>query len=242
MTATNFTLAILAAAAWGTATLAQSHPEFVDSVAVAVEAQTPTPPPGRNTSQNPPPPAAPAPPPPPAAPAPPAPAAPAPRGRTAEPPPPPPPPPPGEARATAPRRQGQPINIRVDATVTDQQGNVAPIKKTVSVVVADSSSGSVRTLSTFSAGVGNVPLNMDADATLLPDGKLRLSLRLQYDLPSPVMLGRSGGAEERQPIRTSIVESLNVVLENGKSIVAAQSADPVSDRQVLLEVKATVLR
>jgi len=242
MTATSFALAMLAAAACGTAALAQSHPEFVESVAVAVEAQTPAPRPARNTSQNPPPPAAPAPPAP-AAPAPPAPAAPAPRGRTAEPPPPPPPPPPGEARATAPRRQGQPINIRVDATVTDQQGNVAPIKKTVSVVVADSSSGSVRTLSTFAlGGVGNVPLNMDADATLLPDGKLRLSLRLQYDLPSPVMLGRPGGGEERQPVKTSIVESLNVVLENGKSIVAAQSADPVSDRQVLLEVKATVMR
>jgi len=131
----------------------------------------------------------------------------------------------------------------VDATVTDQQGTSAPVKKTVSVVVADNSTGSVRTLSTFSnPGVGNVPLNMDAEATLLPDGKLRLSLRLQYDLPSPVMLGRGGGGEERQPVKTSIVESLNVVLENGKSIVAAQSADPVSDRQVVLEVKATILR
>jgi len=231
MTATNFALAMLAAATWGTATLAQSQPEFVESIAV-VEAQTTAPAPGqrgRNTSQNP---------------TPPAPASPAPRsGPATEPPPPPPAPPPGEGRVTAPRRQGQPINIRVDATVTDQQGNVPPVKKTVSVVVADSSSGSVRTLSTFAlGGVGNVPLNMDADATLLPDGKLRLSLRLQYDLPSPVMLGRPGGGEERQPVKTSIVESLNVVLENGKSIVAAQSADPVSDRQVLLEVKATVMR
>ena len=229
MTAARFALAILAAAACGTATLAQSHPEFVESVAVAVEAQTTAPAPGRNTSQNPTPPGT---------------AAPGARGRTAEePPPPPPPPPPGEGRVTAPRRQGQPVNIRVDATVTDQQGNVAPIKKTVSVVVADSSTGSVRTLSTFTlGGVGNVPLNMDAEASLLPDGKLRLSLRLQYDLPSAVMLGRPGGGEERQPVKTSIVESLNVVLENGKSIVAAQSADPVSDRQVVLEVKATILR
>jgi hypothetical protein len=37
-------------------------------------------------------------------------------------------------------------------------------------------------------------------------------------------------------------ESLNVVLENGKSIVAAQLADPVSDRQVVLEAKATIPR
>ena len=143
----------------------------------------------------------------------------------------------------APRRPGQPLNIRVDATITDQQGSAAPVKKTVSVVVADSATGSVRTLSTYSnAGVGNVPLNMDAETTILPDGKLRLSLRLQYDLPSPAMLGRPAGGEERQPMKTSIVESLNLVVENGKSIVAAQSADPVSDRQVVLEVKATLLK
>ena len=76
----------------------------------------------------------------------------------------------------------------------------------------------------------------------MPDGKLRLSLRLQYDLPSPAMLGRPAGSEERQPMKTSIVESVNLVVESGKSIVAAQSADPVSDRQVVLEVKATLLK
>jgi hypothetical protein len=32
------------------------------------------------------------------------------------------------------------------------------------------------------------------------------------------------------------------VLESGKPIVAAQSADPVGDRQVTIEVKATILR
>jgi hypothetical protein len=31
-------------------------------------------------------------------------------------------------------------------------------------------------------------------------------------------------------------------LENGKSMVAAQSADPIGDRQVTVEVKATILK
>jgi hypothetical protein len=158
------------------------------------------------------------------------------------PPPPPPAPAPGTGQARAPRREGQLINIRVEATITDQQGAAPPVKKTLSAVVADGSTGSVRTLSNFAnPAINTVPLNMDAEATLLPDNKLRLSLRLQYDLPSAVSLGRPP-TEERQPSKTSIVESVNVVLENGKSIVAAQSADPVSDRQVVLEVKATVLR
>jgi hypothetical protein len=144
---------------------------------------------------------------------------------------------------SAPRRDGQPVNIRVEATITDQQSGSSPTRKTISVVVADAANGSVRTLSAFqNSSIGIVPLNMDAETTLLPDGKLRLSLRLQYDLPSPVMLGRPAGGEERQPNKTSITEALNVVLENGKSMVVAQSADPVSDRQVVLEVKATVVR
>ena len=41
---------------------------------------------------------------------------------------------------------------------------------------------------------------------------------------------------------TSLHDSVWLILENGKSLVAAQSADPVGDRQVTVEVKATVLR
>ena len=33
-----------------------------------------------------------------------------------------------------------------------------------------------------------------------------------------------------------------LILENGKTMVVAQSADPVGDRQVTVEVKATILR
>jgi hypothetical protein len=153
-------------------------------------------------------------------------------------------PPAAPAPAAPPARQrpqGQSVNIKIDATITDQQGTSAAVKKTVSVVAADASNGSVRTNATFPS-IGPVPLNMDAEPTLLSDGKVRVSLRLQYDLPSPAMLGRNAGGEERQPQRTSIQESLTLVLENGKSVVAAQSADPVSDRQVTLEVKATILR
>src|SRR6185436_16906979 len=62
---------------------------------------------------------------PPAAPAAPAPAAPA----VQAPPPPPPPPPPG-----GPRREGQPINVKVELNITEEGGSGAPVKKTVSAV------------------------------------------------------------------------------------------------------------
>ena len=41
---------------------------------------------------------------------------------------------------------------------------------------------------------------------------------------------------------TGIHENLAMILDNGKPLVVAQSADPVGDRQVTIEVKATILR
>jgi hypothetical protein len=35
---------------------------------------------------------------------------------------------------------------------------------------------------------------------------------------------------------------VTLILESGKPMVAAQSADPIGDRQVTVEVRATVLR
>ena len=39
-----------------------------------------------------------------------------------------------------------------------------------------------------------------------------------------------------------IQENLSVNLEDGKALVVSQSADPVSDRQVTVEVRATILK
>lgn len=148
----------------------------------------------------------------------------------------------------SPRREpgGQPVNIKVEVTISDQRVNGVAPKKTVTVVAGDQLSGFIRTQTLF-PGIGDVPLNVDAEPQILPDGKIRLRLNLQYDLPSPA----SGSAADTQSssntqaaraLKTSIRENLAIVLENGKSLVVAQSADPVSDRQVTVEVKATILR
>ena len=138
-----------------------------------------------------------------------------------------------------PRREGQPINVKVDVTITDQRGTAAQIKRTVSVVVADGYSGLIRSQSEVSQ-VGLVPLNIDVDPFLLPDGKVRVRFNLQYDWPAPV--------EPNTPltrgtvIKTALHDTVVLILENGKPMIAAQSADPIGDRQVMVEVKATILR
>jgi hypothetical protein len=79
---------------------------------------------------------------------------------------------------------------------------------------------------------------VDASPTLLADGKIRLAINLQYDWPAPTEPGGPRGTVTS----TSLHDQLMLILESGKSIIAAQSADPVGDRQVTVDVKATILK
>jgi hypothetical protein len=87
---------------------------------------------------------------------------------------------------------------------------------------------------------------MDARAFLRADGRIKVALTLDYQGTSQ---------DEKQPPPTEVVETVVggpmdrgikqtvvVVLESGKPLVVAQSADAVGDRRVALEVKATVLK
>jgi hypothetical protein len=150
---------------------------------------------------------------------------------------------PAQVTLPPPRRTGQPVNIRVDVTITDQRGGTAALKKTVSVVTADRLVGFIRSTANY-RDIGPVPLNVDTEPELLSDGsgKIRLGVNLQYTLPGGVT-GASSESTNSGPLRsTEIRENLAVILESGKPIVVAQSADPVGDRQVVIELKATILR
>src|SRR4029077_19297993 len=153
--------------------------------------------------------------------------------------------------AAAPRREGQPVNIKIDFTITDQRSSAAAIKRTLTLIVADERTGSIRSQSNVFQ-VGDVPLNVDASPSLLTDGKIRLGFNLQYDWPAPLE-GLAAGQDssnpraERPPARGTVIKTgppvrVMLILESGKPMVAAQSADPIGDRQVTVEVKATVLR
>jgi hypothetical protein len=141
----------------------------------------------------------------------------------------------------APRRQGQPVNVKVDVTITDQRAGTAALKKTVTVVTGDGGNGFIRSTANYT-NLGDVPLNVDIAPELIADGTVRVGVSLQYDLPGSI----TGQATETPGAgalrRTQIRESLSVILESGKSVTVAQSADPVGDRQVTIDVKATILR
>src|SRR5713101_3563158 len=101
---------------------------------------------------------------------------------------------PGEVIVRTVKRQGQPINIKIEAVISDQRGSATPVKKTLSMIVGDCLEGLVRSDTEFTLGspgglTGPVPLHMDASPEILADGKIRLSFGLQYNLP------RLGGAD-----------------------------------------------
>lgn len=130
-------------------------------------------------------------------------------------------------------------NVQIELTLTDQAGTQVPEKKTVSMIVSSGNWGKVRS-------VGNVrpqndapfmvDLNVDARPFVSIDGPIQLELTLVYSPP--------GGADKDtlKPRPTGINQSLTVVLQSGKPLIVSQAADPVSDRKVIVEVKATVLK
>jgi hypothetical protein len=145
-----------------------------------------------------------------------------------------------EAQPVSPQRVNQPINVKVEVTITDQRGTGAPVKKMITVVAGDGMNGRIRS-STDLAGLPTLPLNVDVLPIILTGGKIRVIVSLQYELPGP-------SDETQQPttgrtlMKTTIQENLALILDDAKPIVAAQSADPISERQVTIELKATILK
>jgi hypothetical protein len=157
------------------------------------------------------------------------------------------PPKPAEAQKPAPQEnvvrppapQGQPTNVRLDMTITDQTGTGEAAKRTVTMIVADGQSGSIRS-------TGNqvqARLFVDATPHILSGGKVRVHLAVEYnprqtaeEVPEVLMPGP-------RPIGgSSLHQRITVVLEPGKPMVISQAWDPVSDRNIAVELGASILK
>jgi hypothetical protein len=137
-----------------------------------------------------------------------------------------------------PRSRGQLVNLRLEFTITDQIGTATPVKKTVMMNVADGESGRIRTNADVLRANTipmQVPLSVDASPEV-EGNKIRLRASLDYQL-----LNERTGPD--QPAgKTSITQSVTSILNDGVPTILSQSADPLTDRKVTLEVKATIIR
>ena len=145
-----------------------------------------------------------------------------------------------EAR-TGPRFVMTLTNVQIELTLSDQLGNAAAEKKTVSMIASSGSWGKIRSAGNVRPE-GDQPyvvvLNVDARPLVTVEGQIQLELSFEY---APLKSGgeQKEGARQR-PAATN--QSQTVVLQSGKPLTVSQAADPISDRKVVVEVKATLLK
>jgi len=136
-------------------------------------------------------------------------------------------------------------NIRIELTLTEQQGTSPSTSKTVMLTTGDGQWGKLRS-QVFRAGAGSAPLNVDARPLVLKDGRILCALTVEYS-PDAAQAHPEQGHDDG-PVRamasgqTRLDQSLTVALQSGQPLVVTQAADAVSDRKVTVEVKATVLK
>ena len=129
-------------------------------------------------------------------------------------------------------------NVKVEVTFSEQRADGPATPKTVTITTNDGQWGRVRS-SVNTAGYGASPLHVDARPEVLADGRVLLSVNIEYG-EKRVPTGKE--VQPGQVIEVSLNESVTLLLESGKGLAVTQSADPMSDRKVSVDVKATVLK
>jgi hypothetical protein len=135
------------------------------------------------------------------------------------------------------KMRGRDLNLQVEITISDQLGTQTPDKKVVSMLVADGTFGRIRASADAQrTGLGMVGtgLNVDARPTVLEGDRILLELTVEY---TPF---RESGQVTQRP--TVLNESLSVILQSGKPVTVSQAADPVTDRKMSVEVRASIVK
>ena len=130
-------------------------------------------------------------------------------------------------------------NVQVELTLSDHIGTQPPDKKTVSMIVSSGNWGKVRSAgNVMTPGVAPfvVDLNVDARPFVTVEGQIQLELTLVYRPPEVA------AKEAMKASPTGLNQSQTVVLQSGKPLIISQAADPINDRKMIVEVKATILK
>jgi hypothetical protein len=141
---------------------------------------------------------------------------------------------------------GQPVNVKLDFTILDQSGAGEPARRTVTLIVADRSAGSIRS-------IGNsvrATLNVDATPHILANGSIRVQVGLEYNprqVNAPADKVKLPGGEVAEvggpgAGGSALNQRTAIVLVPGKPLVLSQAADPLSDRKITVEVRAEILK
>jgi len=144
------------------------------------------------------------------------------------------------------RQPPQSVSIRLELSIsiTDPHGSSVAPTKAVTMYLVDRDAGRLRigaganSAARSAEGVPTLPgsgplLNVDALPEVLTNGRLRVSLTLEY---------RPARSESDKMDPIHINERVAAILEDGKPTVVSQTADPGSDRIVKVELKMTTVK
>jgi hypothetical protein len=122
---------------------------------------------------------------------------------------------------------GQPTNIRLDVTVTDQAAQGAPLPKSLMVMLVDRAVGRTR------AAFQDRSIAVDA-RPVITNGRIRMSFTIQSD--RAMYLGPPKEADATIAWRNSF----SLLLDNGKPMIALETVDAATKQKMSIEVKATI--
>jgi hypothetical protein len=141
-------------------------------------------------------------------------------------------------------------NLRFDVAILDEGGGAPPTRKNVSIIAR----GNNQTASVRSEGTLNSthPISIAMRAQSINIG-LKVDVRGMHSqwMPSALPSGKIAGrvAVEYQPyspevksLPSSVTTQVDAVFDEGRKMVIAQAADPLSDRRTTIEVTVTVLK
>ncbi len=127
---------------------------------------------------------------------------------------------------------GQPVNIRLDVSVTDQAATGVSQPKTLMVILADRALGQTR------AAYEDRSISVDARPTIV-EGRVRAQLTVSSREPQKMPIGPDANLRAPDPL-INWTNSFSLLLDNGKPVVAFETSDPATKRKLSIEVKATI--
>ena len=135
-------------------------------------------------------------------------------------------------------------NVQIELTLSDQLGTQTPEKKTVSMIVSSGNWGKIRSAATvYPPAEPPYPVELNVDArpfvSAANESQVQLELTFVY---APVKTNGEVKEISSRNRPSGVNQSQTVVLTSGKPLIVSQAADPVTDRKVVIEVKATVLK
>jgi hypothetical protein len=131
----------------------------------------------------------------------------------------------------SPEVGGQPLNIRLDVSVTDQTSTAAAQPKTMMVILADRGLGQTR------AAYEDRSISVDARPTIV-DGLIRVTVTVK-SMEAPRGMTQGEVMKAPDPL-LNWTNSFSLLLQSGKPMVAMETSDAVTKRKMSIEVKATI--